>query len=179
MTRRHASSQGLIGVGLLILALIVGVFILQPVRSNVADLSAQLVSEQSDFELLQAELAHLQSMEANLPVAEVERARILGAVPVGFNQDNLVNELDELADGLDVDLNAMSFSEQASDSSAQTVNITASFTGRYSDLLSLFDALEKNPRLLKVSSIGVQLSDVNEEGEQLMNFGVTLEAYYQ
>jgi Tfp pilus assembly protein PilO len=179
MTRRHASSQGLIGVGLLILSLIVGVFILQPVRLNVTDLSAQLVSEQGAFDALQVELAHLQSMEANLPVAEVERTRILNAVPVGFNQDNLVSELDELADTVDVDLNAMSFSEQAGDTSAQTVAISASFNGRYSDLLSLFDALENNPRLLKVSSIGVQLSDVNEEGEQLMNFGVTLEAYYQ
>ncbi len=109
MTRRHASSQGLIGVGLLILALIVGVFILQPVRLNVADLSAQLVSEQSDFEVLQAELAHLQSMEANLPVAEVERARILGAVPVGVNKENLGDELGGMAEGLDVDFYAMRF----------------------------------------------------------------------
>jgi Tfp pilus assembly protein PilO len=176
---RKSSSQSLVAAGLLILSLIVAVFIWQPVNDDVNRLSEELNSDQLALEQLQAEVSRLQSLEANLPVAESERARILQKVPVGFNQDNLVNDLDELSQSVGVNLNAMSFSQATGDSVAETVTVVGSFTGRYGDLVALLEALEINNRLLKVGSIGVQLSDVNEDGEQLMNFSVTLEAYYQ
>ena len=163
----------------MILAVIVAVFIWQPVRTQVSALSDELNSQNAQFSELQNELAHLQSVEATLPVADTERARILKTVPVGFNQDNLVNDLDALAKRVDIDLNAMSFSQPSSQDTYQSVSITANFMGRYGDLVALLDALEKNERLLKVVSIGVQLNDLNDQGEQLMNFSVTLEAYYQ
>lgn len=177
--KRHSSSQSLMAAGFLILAVIVAVFIWQPIRTQVNDLSEELEGRNLALEQLQSELAHLQSVSVNLPVAETERTRILKAVPLGFNQDNLVNDLDALAKRVNIDLNAMSFSQPSVHESFQSIAITANFTGRYSDLLALLEALETNSRLLKVASIGVQLSEVNDEGEQLMNFSVTLEAYYQ
>lgn len=179
--KRHSvsSSRSVIAAGLLIVAVMVAMLIGQPVHKKVGQLSEELAAKTVSLSELQAEVARLQSLEANLPVAETERARFLKAVPVEFNQDGLVNDLDVLARRVGISLNAMSFSPQTSLTSAQTVAVTANFTGRYVDLISLLEALETNARLLKVGSIGVQLSDRDENGDQLMNFSVTLEAYYQ
>src|SRR3989338_6582723 len=114
MKKHFSSSSSLLAAGFLILAVIVAVFIWQPVRTQVSALSDELNSQNTQFSELQNELAHLQSVEAALPVADTERARILKTVPVGFNQDNLVNDLDALAKRVDIDLNAMSFSQPSS-----------------------------------------------------------------
>lgn len=176
---RPSSSHGVIAAGLLIVALMIAVFIGQPVQKKVGELSDKLAGEQVALDALTVEIGRLQSLEANLPVADSERMRFLKSVPVGLQQDGLVKDLDALARRTGLRLNAMNFSPQTGTVEAEAVAVTANFTGRYGDLIALLQALETNERLLKVGSIGVQLGDRDEDGEQLMNFNVTLEAYYQ
>ena len=179
MTQR-STFPTLIAAGLLILALIVGVFVWQPVRENVATLADELTAEESELVALQVELADLVALEANLPMADSERERILDSVPLDLLQDELIENLDTIANEVGVSLNSVTFALQNNQGTdSNVISIVPNFTGNYSDLISLLDALENNDRLFKVASIGVQLGDSTDDVEQQMTFSVSLEAYYQ
>lgn len=173
------SSPQLITAGLLMIAVLVAVFIWKPMKDEVGSLSADLITKQTELSTLQAELASLTGLEAKIPIAEVEREKLLTLVPEGLNEDALVTQLSSIAQTVGVALTSMSFSLQnAQTDGADTVAISVNFTGYYSSLIPLLQALETSPRLFKVSSVGVQLGDVTEAG-YLMTFNVSLEAYYQ
>ncbi len=172
-------SPNLVAAGLLLIALAVGMFVLAPVRDNGDLLKTDLAAAEANFQTLQSEVDRLKAAEAKLPLAESERQKLLLSVPVGLNQDQLILDLKRIGEGAKVSLNAISFSLQPERYDAQTVSVVANFTGRYEELMALLTALENNPRLFRVNSIGVQLSDSDDDGAPLMNFSVTLEAYYQ
>jgi len=178
MARRQSSSS-VLSAGLLILALVVAMFVWQPASQSVDQLESNLDNKEAELMKLEAQIAELMSMDERLPVAESERELILRAVPEELAQDELVRDLEAIAEGAQMDLGSMSFSLQPAVEGANVVSIVANFAGRYEDLLSLLMALEKNERLFYVTSIGVQLSEVSDAGDQLMNFSVTLEAFYQ
>ena len=178
MSSRRSSSQSLIAAVFLIAALVIALFVWQPFQEEVKTLQADLVTKEATLAQLEGEVARLQSLEANLPVAESERERILGAVPIGLNQDQLVSDLDDIAGDVGVSLNAMSFS-LATQGKESVVSMVANFHGEYADLITLLKALENNDRLFQVNSVSVQFSEDDESDDQLMNFSVTLEAYYQ
>jgi|GEM_PF-787616 Tfp pilus assembly protein PilO len=174
------SKSSLVAAIILIVAVIVGAFVWQPAREQVLSLESELVDAQAGLVLLETELADLVLLDSTLPVAESERDRILEAVPNDLAQDELIRDLDDIASSVDIDLTSMTFSLQSVQGlTADVVSISASFSGLYVDLLDLLEAIETNDRLFKVNSIGVQLGDVTDDGEQLMTFSVTLEAYYQ
>lgn len=173
------SSPQLVAAGLLLVALIVGMFVLSPLREKGDLLSRDLATAQANLQTLQAEVNRLQTLEAKLPLADTERQKLLLAVPVGLDQDQLILDLKKIGEEAEVSLNAMSFSLQPERYDAETVSVVANFTGRYEELMALLTALENNPRLFRVNSIGVQLSEGDGDGVPLMNFSVTLEAYYQ
>lgn len=178
MAKQNTTST-LIAAILLIAALVVGLFVWQPARDDVGSLETNLLDMQSELSSLEAELAELVILEEELPVAEAERERILGSVPVGLNQDALVQDLDEIGDSANVDLNSMTFSKQNIEgATADVIAIVCNFSGDYEDLGRLLEELENNDRLFKVISIGVQLGEITDEGQE-MTFSVSLEAYYQ
>lgn len=175
-----ARSSSVISLILLIASILVGVFFWQPMRDRVAEQSALLASQQQELTALEKQVADLVSLEADLPVSEVERERILDTVPTQLAQDDLVEDLSSVADKVGISLNSMTFSLHPASKSdeADVVSIMANFNGNYDDLVTLLKALENNKRLFKVTSIGVQLGEVTEQGQQMI-FTVALEAYYQ
>ncbi|MFA6435620.1 MAG: GspMb/PilO family protein [Candidatus Gracilibacteria bacterium] len=173
------SSPQLITAGLLVIAVLVAILIWKPMRNEVTVLSADLTARQTELATLQAELASLTGLESKIPTAEVEREKLLTLVPEGLNEDAVVKQLSAIAKTVGVALTSMSFSLQnAQTDGADTLSISANFTGYYNSLIPLLRALETSPRLFNVSSVGVQLGDVTESG-YLMTFNVSLEAYYQ
>lgn len=178
---QRSSFPAVVAAGLLILAVILGIFVWQPARDRVETLSADLISAKSELVQLQTELADLVALEAELPLADSERERILNSVPLELIQDEIIEDLDDIASSVGISLNAMSFSLQSSqDQSADVVSVTGNFTGNYTALIDLLEAIENNDRLFKVTAIGVQLGEVDgDSGEQLMTFSVSIEAYYQ
>lgn len=176
------SSLHLLALFFVLVAVLLGVLVWQPLRADVQERSAELASAQTRLNQVQAQVAEFASLESSLPVAETERKKILQAVPVGLNQDQLVEDLSAIAETVGISLNSVTFSLQSSQNSASKslhlVSMAANFNGSYSDLVSLLKAFEGNARRFKVTSIGVQLAEVTEEGQQ-MNFSVSLEAYYQ
>lgn len=118
--------------------------------------------------------------EARLPVAETERARLLKAVPVGLNQDQLVLDLSAMADEVGISLNSMTFSPQDNAGmEADTVSVVANFTGNYEDLVALLQAFETADRLFTLNSISVQLGEASVDNKPQMSFSVIFDAYYQ
>ncbi len=178
MAQRNTTSTLIAGV-LLILTLVVGLFVWKPARDDAKSLGTDLIEAQSSLQQLEKELADLLVLEQDLPVAESERESILESVPIGLNQDELVRNLDDIAADADVSLNSMTFSKQnVEGSTADVISVVCNLSGDYEDLGRLLESFENNDRLFKVVSIGVQLGDVTEDGQQ-MTFSVTLEAYYQ
>jgi Tfp pilus assembly protein PilO len=183
-------SASLTALVLFIVSILVGVFFWQPMRDRVVEQSTLLDSEQAELTILEKQVADLVSLEANLPVSDTERERILDTVPTQLAQDDLVKDLSTLADKVGISLNSMTFSlhpasptltvgaAAAKSGEADVVSIMANFTGNYDDLITLLKALESNKRLFRVTSIGVQLSEITEQGQQMI-FTVALEAYYQ
>lgn len=177
MTQR-SSTPAVAAAGLLILALLIGLFVWQPVRGQVSILSSEVDTAKSELNQLTSELADLVALEADLPIAESERERILASVPEGLNQDEIIESLSDLAAEVGVSLNAMTFGLQTSqDSGADVVSVVSNFTGEYADLINLLQAIENSDRLFKVTAISVQLGD--QSSEQQMTFSVSIEAYYQ
>lgn len=172
-------SPNLFAALLLIVSLVVGVFVWQPLREGNVVLASDRDQKVAQLQKVESEIQRLTQLEASLPVSEVERARLLESVPLTLEQERLVTDLDRVAAEAKVSLNAMNFSLQGERANAKVVSMVANFTGGYDALLSLLQALETNVRLFKVSSIGVQVSEATEGTTPLMNFSVTLEAYYQ
>ncbi len=172
-------SPNLMAAGLLLVALVVGMFVLAPARDKGDFLKSDLATAEANLQTLQAEVDRTKAAEAKLPLADTERQKLLLSVPAGLDQDQLILDLKRIGEAAKVSLNAISFSLQPERYGAQTVSVVANFTGRYEELMALLTALENNSRLFRVNSIGVQLSDSDDDGAPLMNFSVTLEAYYQ
>jgi Tfp pilus assembly protein PilO len=178
MSRKNTTSTFVAGV-LLIVALVVGLFVWRPASEEGKNLAADLSDSQFELSKLQQELMELEVLEEALPVNEEEREKILEMVPEGLNQDDLVRNLDDIAEKASVDLNSMTFSLQnVEGTTADVVSVSCNMAGDYEDLGRLLEEFENNDRLFKVLSIGVQLGDVTEDGQQ-MTFSITLEAYYQ
>ena len=178
MSRKNTTSTFIAGV-VLILVMIIGLFVWRPASDQVKGLQADLTSSESELSNLQEQLIELEILEEALPVNEEERAKILEMVPIGLNQDDLVRNLDDIAEEANVRLNSMSFSLQnVEGATANVVSVVCNMSGSYEDLGRLLESFENNDRLFKVVSIGVQLGDVNEDGQQ-MTFSITIEAYYQ
>lgn len=177
MSRRSTS---LFSVVLLIAAIALGVFVWQPARDRALEGAKTLETAQSELQGLEEEVATLVQLEAELPVGETERARILDAVPLSLVQEELVEDLSTIADSVGVSLNSTTFSLQSSrQQNPHVVSMVSNLNGHYDDLIRLMKALESNDRLFKITSIGVQLGELDEEGNQQMIFSVSMEAYYQ
>ncbi|EKD93151.1 MAG: hypothetical protein ACD_28C00224G0002 [uncultured bacterium] len=173
------SSLHFVSAGFLLVVILLGVFVWQPLREETTALTQTLFASQANLAQIQKQVSDLVSIEANLPVAEIERNRVLGAVPLGLRQDELIEDLDGIASKVGIDLNSITFSVQSDDTDpSSTVSIVANFMGNYSNLITLLQAFETNSRLFRATAIGVQLGDVTESGQQ-MTFSVSLEAYFQ
>ncbi|HCW32785.1 MAG: hypothetical protein UT55_C0068G0011 [Candidatus Peregrinibacteria bacterium GW2011_GWE2_39_6] len=178
---RKSSTSTLIAAGFLILAILITALLWLPTRDNTQILKENLTTKNTELTQINTQVASLVDLEANLPVSEVERQRILAKVPIALNQDQLVKDISAIANSVGISLNSVTFALSPSEQKEQAnvVNMVANFAGDYNNLIALLEAIERNNRLLKVSSIGVQLGETSDEGKQQMNFSVSLESYYQ
>lgn len=177
MARR--SSSRIVSAGLVLIALLLAVFVSEPLRTEVGQLTQEVSTSEAELALLEAEIASLMDLETTLPQAESEREQLLASVPVGLNQDDLIEDFTVMAKKAGVSLNSLSFALQSSESGkAQVVSISTNLTGDYSALNSLLESLETHDRLFSVQSLGVQLGEVTESG-YTMTFSLSVNAYYQ
>lgn len=175
----HRSSTRIVSAGLVLIALLVAVFVSQPLRLKAKSLADEVALKESELALLETEMASLLEQETALPQADSERAQLLAAVPEALNQDELIERFTEMADDAGVSLNSIGFALQNSESGqAQVISISLNLVGDYTALNGLLESLETSDRLFSVQSLGVQLGEVTESG-YTMTFSLSVNAYYQ
>lgn len=164
----------LVSVLLLVLAVVLLLVFVLPMRGDNEGLRAQRDQGAADLQVLEADLQELISLSEQVAGSEAVRMELLRAVPKGVLQDELLVELSELAEESGFTMNAVNFTLPASQSDAQTVQIAANLSGSYEDLDGFLQDIESASRLMQVRSMNVQRTT-----NATVNFNLTIEAYYQ
>ena len=168
-------------ISLLLLAAIVlvGLLWLKPNMDQVSALRLVEREREQTSSQLQSELSSLQSARATLSGAsEIDQVTVLAAIPENFEQDNLINQISEIARKYDVNIGSISFSIPFSSSEeVKRGGVSISMTGTESDLLRLLSGIENNARKLVVRSITVQLGQTG--GYDRANFSIAIDTFFQ
>ncbi len=160
---------------LLLLLLVVGVLIfVLPMRSTIDELQIERDAVEDELQGLQSEYESLETLSEEVAKSEATKTALLSAVPNGYSQDELILELSEMAEDLDFELNAMNFSDSVSQEYGNTLTVTANLAGDYDDLIDFLQKLETADRLMRVTSLSVQLTSTED-----VVFNLNIEAYYQ
>ena len=160
---------------LLLLLLVTGVAIfVLPMRGKIADLKVDRDAVVDELQGMQSELDNLTALSDDVASNETTKNALLASVPSGYSQDDLILELSEMAEDLGFDLNAMNFSQAVSQDYGNTVTVAANFSGDYDDLIDFLQKVEIAGRLMRVTSLSVQLTSTED-----VVFNLNIEAYYQ
>jgi Tfp pilus assembly protein PilO len=160
---------------LLLMLLVVGVAVFVfPMREKVAGLKVERDAISDQLQGLQSELDSLTALSEDVAKSEATKDALLASVPSGYSQDGLILELSEMSEDLSFDLNAMNFSQSVSQDYGNTVTVAANFSGSYDDLIDFLQKLEIASRLMRVTSLSVQLTSTES-----VVFNLNIEAYYQ
>lgn len=175
--KKSSTFLNLISIVLIVLVVLGVVFYLNPWRTNVETLGAELAAKDAEVASLTARVTELESLREELGSSGVTEEKLLLQVPEGVNQDDLLTDLYDLATEAEITLNGVSFSTTEGEDGAGVVVMSASFDGDYEDLIDFLEAVESSVRKIVVTSISVQLSEDAETPHA--SFGLAMEAYYQ
>jgi Tfp pilus assembly protein PilO len=127
-----------------------------------------------EIQLMQSNYESLELLAQEISQSDAAKGEFLKLVPVGTSQDELILDLEKIADSLDFDLNAMNFNMSVDQVRGNTINVAANFSGTYNDLIAFLEKIETADRLMRVTSMNVQLSNSSD-----IVFNLNIEAYYQ
>jgi hypothetical protein len=111
-------------------------------------------------------------------VSDLEAALVETAVPEGFNQDDLIKSIRELAENFQINLVNISFTQSFAEQTNQikTAQITLNANGSPAAVKAFLSALENSSRGFFVKNLGLNYGTVNEVA--VGNLNITFEAYY-
>ena len=171
----------LIGLVLLISSVACYAFYTRQLWSDYSGVSDNITAKQAEIVKLNAKLESFKSAEKAMDVTtEVQKTSLLSMIPVGVNQDKVIEDLLSVAESNNITLRSVSFG--LSDNFKENLGalkINAIFEGNYSDLINFLKGLEDNARLLKVTSISVQVSNVESLDMKKVTFSLSMDAFYQ
>jgi len=145
---------GLIGV--VLAALLVGVWFLAvaPERERAASLNSQVTTASEQLQSAQSALASARSAEAQYPAAYASIVSLGKAVPASEEVPSLLYQLAHVADSKDVEFgsitngtSATSGAPAAASAGFAQMPFDLTFSGSYSDLYGLFQALDSSDDL--------------------------------
>ncbi|MCC6643539.1 type 4a pilus biogenesis protein PilO [Candidatus Peregrinibacteria bacterium] len=164
---------------LLLLIVAIGLFWFKPNWDEVSALQVTETAKATQKDALAKQIQELKDAQANLAgTSEINQATVLTAIPENYGQDQLINQIVDIAKKNDVNLSSISFSVQTNSQDAiKKSTISLSMTGSEADLLRLLRGLESNPRKLVVRNVTVQLG--RTENLERANFNISMDAFYQ
>jgi len=173
--------SNLLGVFLILLSIAVYMFFLKGFAADVAVKSSDIANKQTKILEMKNKIAEITTAEQKWDVStEVQRAEVLKSIPVGLNQDEVIEDLVRIAHINDIELNSVSFGRGSEGKDGiGSLRINSSFEGNYSDLVGFLKEIEENGRLFKVNSINVQVNTFESSNFDRISFALNLEAYYQ
>ncbi len=151
----------IVGVVLLLIVVLAWFFLLNPLRSDIADVEASIETERSDLAAAQAQLAQA---EATREEGARNRARLLELakmVPGAPQIPSLLLQIQDLADQSGIDFIAVTPGDPLQSGDFDIVPLELEFTGTYFDLSDFVYRAEQmvaGPgRLLAVKNLDLQL----------------------
>ncbi len=176
-----SKTSSIIGGLLLVFCLVVYVFLLRPLNSDIQNVQANISSKNQEVSVLKQELDDFQTAERELDLAtEVQRIESIKAVPVSMKQDDVIRDIITIARENDVSLTSISFGKGGTRfDGIGVLNVNASFEGNYRHLTNFLRGLEQNARLFKVNSISVQVRKMEISGVERASFSLSIESFFQ
>ena len=168
-------------LALLIVAVIIGGYLLiSPKKANVNTIQNQVKEKEQAVTTKEKEAADLKEIEANLKTAQTQVKDIPSVLPKGDQIPELLIQLDALAKDSSLGLNSVNLTPGTETEKAlyQTMNISATVIGSYTNLKTYLDAVEKNMRLLDVTSIDFSATPVVPEAKEIFSYTVNMKTYY-
>jgi|GEM_PF-888862 len=142
---------------------------------------AEVTVKEAKLTELNGEIGKYQEAQKKMGVeTEVQKVALVNSIPVGLNQDKVIEDLYKIAKANEIDLKSLSFGvSEGVYSAVGALRINSSFEGNYSDLINFLEGIEDNLRLFKVSSVNVQINEGEEGESKRVTFSLTIDAYYQ
>ena len=180
MGGKNSNKSSLLGSVLIIFAIALYVFFTRPLLSDVRALNDNVLSSQEELVSLQEKIEEYKVIEQEYDLTtQVKRDQILKSITSDLNQDEVIRDVIEITDEYDIVLNSLSFSKGSSSSDEiNTLRISASFEGNYSDLTAFLKGLELNERLFDVKTISVYVTELKILDIKRATFSLTINAYY-
>jgi len=173
--------MSLVGIVMLVVAVSVYALWVRPDMEDYSKVKADVTSKSEQIEKLKTQISTFKSTEEKMDLTtEVQKRTLINSIPVGVNQDGIIEDLVKIAGENDINLKSVSFGVSRSDETkVGVVKMNASFEGNYNDLLNFLEGIEENARFFKVTSISVQVSDIPDLEIKRVTFSLSIDAYYQ
>ncbi len=173
--------SSLVGVLLIVLSLAAYMLFISPFSEKVDVLNADIVTKNEELVKISDQIKSYKDSQANLKLStEVERLEVLKAVPAEMRQDEVIEDIINIAKTYDITLSSISFSKAGSEQSGvKSLVVNASFIGNYNDLIDFLEGIEGNPRVFNVNSISVQISKLEISDIERASFSLAIETFYQ
>lgn len=163
-----------LSVVLLIIA-VVGLFIFVfPKKNSFDQLSANLSQKETQLNRSKNELSKLESVRDSFKGSEVTQKDVLNLIPSDLKQGDIIRTIAKYSEENEATINSLSFGlSQNKNLDYGTLSITTNISGTHRNLIKFLQALEKDGRKFRISTMSVQ---VLENG--LENMSLNIEAYY-
>ncbi len=171
----------LIGLVLLIGSISAYAFYVRPLWEGYTELKADITSKQEHISELKGKINSFKLAEEKMDVTtDVQKLTLLNSIPVGVNQDKVIEDLVKIAEGHDIDLRSVSFGlSEGYREDIGALKINASFEGNYGELINFLQGIEESSRLFKITSINVQVSQFEDLDVKKVTFSLSMDAFYQ
>jgi Tfp pilus assembly protein PilO len=143
---------------------------------------AKLEANQVELTSLQEELksltGNLVEVDNSSDLLELDIEILKNSIPQGFDQDNLITIIKDIAEENNLDLTNISFSQSIAEQSNQikATQINLNVTGIPSKIEAFLKSIENSSRGFIVTNFGLNNGTLNEVDVTTLN--ITLEAYY-
>jgi Tfp pilus assembly protein PilO len=182
MQKKSFDTKGLIAVFIFLLALAAGIFYVNPLWTDVTSLAMGRDDQVVQRDQLNKKLNDLQALQQSLNLqTEVSRQTNLDAIPLGFEEDILINDINALADESKMTINGINFGtpEDVNYGEVGKIGVNVNMSGEDGNLLTFLRKVESDSRKIIVKSISVQ-NVVSEDAKiKMVNFNLNLETYFQ
>ena len=172
----------LIAIFLFIAAVSVYAFYTRGVAAELDVVRADIVTKSSEVGELVSKVESFKKAERDFNVStEVTQEESIKSVPVGVNQDEVIENLVDIANESDISLKSLSFGQGTLplNEGVFVLRVNASFEGNYADLIGFLQRVERNKRLFRVNSITVQINTIEVIDLKRVTFSLSMEAFYQ
>jgi Tfp pilus assembly protein PilO len=171
----------IVGVVLLIGSVAFFAFFLRPLWNDHGEMQSEIDGKELQVSTIQTKIDEYKESERKMDLgSEVQKRTLLNSIPVGVNQDEIIEDLVDIAADNNIEFHSVSFG--LSDGVYEDVGalrISASFQGGYGDLIHFLKGLESNARLIKVTAINVQVEHIEDVNVNKVTFSLTMDSYYQ